>query len=258
MFHVKQYCLIGYPLSHSLSPLIHKKIGEVLGLRIYYSLMPCEQIDINSLKTYQGFNVTMPHKQNIIPYLDNITETAEKIHSVNTVKVEEGKLTGHSTDGEGFIRDFLRVFNTDFYNKNVCILGTGATSRAISYEILKQCPKNIYYLSRSKEGKNILSYSKRDIIKNCQIIINTTPAGMGDDSCLLNENDINENMLVYDVIYNKKTPLISLSERKEAKARGGIGMLIYQALLAWEYWEEIFISKKDCEKIVREVTNEKR
>ena len=227
---MKQYCLIGYPLSHSLSPLIHKKIVDILGLKINYLLMPCKEIDINSLKEFDGFNVTMPHKETIIPYLDNITETAKNIHSVNTVKVEEGKFIGHSTDGEGFIRDFFRVFNTDFYNKNICILGTGATSRAISDKIRKQCPKNIYYLSRSKEGKNIFPYNQRDIIKDCQIIINTTPTGMYDDNCLLDENDINENMLVYDVIYNKKTPLISLSERANAKAQGGFGMLIYQAV----------------------------
>ena len=257
MFHVKQFCLIGYPIEHSLSPLIHNKICEVLGLNDNYTLNSCQEIDIDDLKKYVGFNITMPHKVNIIPYLDELTETAERINSVNTVKIEEGKLIGHSTDGQGLLRDFHRVFKTDFYNKNICILGTGATSRAVSFEILKECPKNIYYLSQTKKDKNIFSYKAKEVVKDCEIIINTTPVGMYDEKCLLSPGDINKNMLIYDVIYNKKTPLMMLGEASGARVASGMGMLIYQAILSREFWENSTISEMSCERIIREVINEK-
>ena len=256
MFHVKQLCLIGKPLNHSLSPFIHSVIAKTIGVKIKYDLLEFEKIDIDILKEYDGFNVTMPYKKAVIPYLDSLTETAENILSVNVVKREKGKFKGHSTDGEGFIEDFHRSFNCDFYNKNVCIMGTGATSRALSYEILKENPKNIFYLSREKKGERVFSYEDRSFLKDCHIIINTTPAGMKDDICLLDREDIHENVIIYDVIYSRKTPLLLLGETYGGKVSNGLGMLVYQGIGAWEFWENMSFNEKTKERIVKEVINE--
>lgn len=224
-----------------------------MGIDINYTLEPCEKPDIEYLKEkYDGFNVTIPFKEIITEFIDIFGQEAKETGSVNTVTNNNGILTGRSTDGEGFARDFMRVFSEDFCNKNVCILGTGGAAKAISYAIKKQNPKSLIYMSRKKKGENIFTYSQKEILKNCQIVINATPVGMADNSCLLDEEDFHKDMYVYDLIYGRKTEFLKRGEKKGAGVSHGLGMLVYQAVLSEEIWHNIKISEKICENIIGE------
>ena len=242
MFHVKQYkvmkfCLVGYPISHSLSPLVHNEIGELTGIQCEYILEECESLNIDYIKkNYDGFNVTMPFKEKVMDYIDELTDVSKNINSVNTVKIKNGRLLGHSTDGIGFLKDFKKTFHKDFNNKNICILGTGATARSIAYEINKENPKNIFFFSRNKKGENIFSYNNKEIVKECEILVNTTPWGMKENPPLITEKELNEKMIIYDVIYNRKTELLTEGEKIGAKVSNGMGMLIWQAFFAQRFW----------------------
>ena len=248
-----KYCLIGNPINHSLSPKIHFILGKEFNFPIEYSLEEGEKINIEYLKeNYAGFNVTMPFKETIIPFIHELSNISQKIKSVNTVKVSQGKLIGHSTDGEGFVKDFKRAFNTDFYNKKVCILGTGGTCKAISYSIKEQNPKYLIFYSTTKTGENIFSYKDQDLIKDCNVIINTTPVGMKENKCVLDQNIFQKNMLVYDVIYNQKTLFLDYAQKQGAKICDGFGMLLYQGALSEMFWFEENRDEKIIHKLIGE------
>lgn len=249
-----KYCLIGYPINRSLSPYIHKRIGEMTNTEIDYCLEEKKEFSCEYLKErYNGFNVTVPFKEKIIPFLDRTEKEAENAGSVNTVKFENGQLTGYSTDGRGFITDFRLKTNSDFTGKKVCILGTGGAEKALSYEIRKENPEYIIYFSKSRKGKNIFSYEEKSMAKECDIIINTAPVGLYDSISLLEYEDFRKDQTVYDLIYGKKTEFLCLAEKAGAKIIGGLGMLVWQAVLSEEIWQNIKIDENVSRNIIGEL-----
>ena len=129
-------------------------------------------------------------------------------------------------------------------------MGTGGTAKSISYAIKKENPKNIFYLSRNKKGNNIFSYNDKTFLNECNVIINTTPVGMVENKCLLDKSDINKNMLLYDVIYNKNTEFLRLGKTVGAKTSNGFGMLVFQGLLSQEFWNNTKIDLNICKEII--------
>lgn len=243
MFHVKQLGLIGNPISHSLSPIIHKKISEYLNENINYKLEECEKINIDYLKeNYDCFNVTMPFKKKIIPYINELSNRSKIIKSVNCVKNEKGILKGESTDGKGFVEAFKIKFNEVFENKNICIIGTGGSGKSLAFEIEKEGPKNIFYLSKSQKGKNIFSYNDLSFLEDCDIIINASPLGFINDESPC--DDFFENQIVCDLIYGKKTKFLKEAYKKNCRLMDGLGMLVFQAIYSWEFWFNIKIDKR--------------
>ena len=257
-----KYCVIGCPIGHSLSPIIHKEISRIIGIDLDYTtqlVMPENlENDINNLKNngFSGFNVTIPHKINIIPYLNSLTDSANLIQSVNTVKIKKGDLIGHSTDGIGFYKDFTRVFGTNFANAKVCILGSGGAARAIIHNILADNPKKVYIVARDVTKAESLRINSactscnydnfRDYLSLCDIVINTTSVGMypNTEDSLLNKEDFNSNMLVYDLIYNpEETLFLKNAKLQRAATSHGFGMLICQAIAAQEFWQNINLEK---------------
>lgn len=252
-----KYGLIGYPLVHSFSKSLHNKLGNN-----EYELFELKKDDLNNFfmeKNFLGINVTIPYKQDVIKYLDCIDDDAKNINAVNTIKNVEGKLFGYNTDNLGF-ESMLKYYEVNVSDKNVLILGTGATSETVSYVLNKLKSKNIYKQNRAKDiykcqfdkmtNKLNLSKDKLDDISreklyhNIDIIINTTPNGMYphmSDDLLINLDDFMNLEAAVDVVYNPlRTKLLQKAEDKNIKIASGLYMLVAQGY----YANDIFFSEK--------------
>ncbi len=247
----RQFTLIGYPLSHSFSKkyFTEKFKKENISNHEYF-LSPLEKIEDfpNLLSTYPnlvGLNVTIPYKEKVIPFLDEISEEAKAIGAVNTIKIIEGKLKGFNTDVYGFEKslvDFLTQKEKKITVENALVLGTGGAAKAVVY-ILKKMGIEPILVSRNKE-KGDLTYEDLDtiIFDECRLIVNTTPLGMlpNLESCPnLPFHRINEKFHLYDLVYNpEKTVFLRRGESKGAAIKNGLEMLHLQAEKAWEIWNE--------------------
>lgn len=244
--------IFGYPIEHTLSPLMHNTAFEDLGLDSCYIpfLVKPEGLSyaVQAIKGLNmlGVNITVPHKENAIPLLDKIDKEAAFIGAVNTVTHVDGKLTGYNTDGRGFMRS-LEEEGVSVEGKDVLIVGTGGACRAISYYISEKASKlSLFDIDKPKAQKlaNDLmeirdNINLLDSIENPgkhDIIINATPLGMKpNDPLPIEPERITSDMVVYDLVY-KNTLLLQEAARKGAKPINGSGMLLWQAVLAFELW----------------------
>jgi shikimate dehydrogenase len=245
---LKLFGLIGYPLTHSFSQkyfsekFVREKIDDC-----EYRLFPIENISeipklIELIPELQGFNVTIPYKEQVKDILNEIDFEAKEIGAVNTVKIIQKNnklhLKGYNTDVYGFSESLTPFLNG---NENLAlILGTGGASKAVQYS-LKKLNINYTLVSRSPyKEENTIFYSEitKEIIENHQIIINTTPLGMYPDIFQYPEipyEFINENHIMFDLIYNpKETQFLKFGKYKNAKIINGLEMLYLQAEKSWE------------------------
>lgn len=244
---MKTYGLIGYPLGHSFSRGYFTDFFESEGIDAEYKNfeLPCIEKLCEVLQTeptLQGFNVTIPYKQQVFAYLDELDEAARAIGAVNVVKVTrhdgELHLKGYNTDYIGFtesIRPYLKSHHT-----HALILGTGGASKAVCYA-LRQLGIETQYVSRTaREG--ILSYDEltSELMTQHTVIVNTTPLGMHpkmDECPPLDYSLITSRHLLYDVVYNPaKTLFLQCGEEHGATICNGMDMLIGQAKAAWRIW----------------------
>ena len=261
------YGLVGYPVSHSLSPLMHNAAFKALGVNAGYKLFPLKEEEVKNffLKLHEkessifGLNVTIPYKEKVIPYLDSLSPYVQKTMAVNTVVIDSQRnLKGHNTDGPGFLAHITKLgFQTQ--GKNIALLGCGGAARAI-ISILCLLPERpasvrIYDIDQKKMAgllgdlKNRLDVSiVRPVenirgldLKNSQLFINATPIGMQEsDPCLIEKDLLHKDMLVYDLIYSPfETKLLQLAKNKGAKVSNGLGMLFYQGVLAFQHWADL-------------------
>ncbi len=222
------YYLIGKTLAHSHSPFIHRAFG-----RYDYQLKELSEEQLGDFITngdYEGLNVTIPYKQAVIPYLDELTETAQRIGSVNTVIRRDGKLIGDNTDYLGF---FAMSFakNISFDGKKVVILGTGGTSLTVQALMKELQAKEVVVVSRTGEN-NYENISRHD---DADILINTTPVGMypHNGQAALSLDGFKRLVGVLDVIYNPlRTTLLQQAEEKGIPCADGLYMLVAQAAVA--------------------------
>ena len=223
----KKFCVIGKSLPHTFSPEIHGMFGLDYGV---VELPEVEDLQ-NFVKTntYDGFNVTIPYKQDIMHMLDHISQDAMNMGAVNTVVRKNGELYGYNTDVEG-IRYALKHGGIDVTNKKVAILGSGGTSHTAKYAI-KDMAKEIIVVSRTGD----INYNNIYDIKDVDIIINTTPVGMYPNT---NPSPIDLEQMpsvtgVFDAIYNPlRTTLLLQAESLGMKTANGLGMLVEQARVA--------------------------
>jgi shikimate dehydrogenase len=257
--------LIGYPLGHSLSPQIHTAALKACGLDGDYSLFPIPVEDTQVLKDLlnrvrsgeiTGLNVTIPHKQNVIPLLDKLTETAKSIGAVNTIYLRESKLIGDNTDAPGFLSDLKRSLTLEcdsllsHKQKNVLVLGAGGSARAVVYA-LSNDEWNVTIASRRVEQAQELASQFNTLnaiefnfqnsqLSNLQLIVNTTPLGMTpniDQSPWPEEIPFPKDAVIYDLVYNpRQTKFVKDARLQGLKATTGRGMLIEQAALSFEIW----------------------
>lgn len=244
---MRKFGLIGYPLKHSFSKSYFEK--KFTSLKIddaSYNNFELKNIEdlkeiirINS--SILGLNVTIPYKQSVIPYLDEIDVEAMKIGSVNVIKYRNQKMIGFNTDHLGFKKSLLDwIPNKNF---SALVLGSGGSSNAICYSLKKL--KIPYKIVSRFSGESIISYDellKTNYLINHNLIINTTPLGMYpnvDTLPNLNFDQINSNHYVFDLVYNpEETKLLSITKRNGAKVKNGYDMLVNQAELSWEIWNK--------------------
>ncbi len=264
-----QLGLIGYPLGHSLSPKIHKAALESCGLKGDYSLFPTHPDDKQGLKDLldrvrsgeiHGLNVTIPHKQNVIEWLDELTPTAKAIGAVNTIYMHENKLIGDNTDAPGFLLDLKKFIGTWKLGigKSALVLGAGGSAHAVVYTLINDGWNVSLAARRVEQAQELIGrFQYADVLElnfqtfrpfnytqdkpsNFQLIVNTTPIGMSpnaDKSPWPQEIPFPKNIVIYDLAYGpRETKLV-----KDARAQGlfattGLGMLVEQAALAFEIW----------------------
>jgi shikimate dehydrogenase len=254
------YGVLGYPVKHSLSPLMHNAAFKALRLNSEYRLFEKSPEEIpgflHSLYDagIKGLNVTVPHKEKVIAYLAHISDEARLIGAVNTIKVEKDKLSGFNTDGAGFIKHLASDLNFSPKGKNVSIIGAGGASRAISVYLAKEKAASILlfdldqkkllvlieHLKANFKDLNINSVTSIEglNIDKADLLINATPIGMKDDDPdLVSDKSLHKGLVVYDLIYNPaQTKLLKAASRKGAVFSNGLGMLLYQGMFSFEIW----------------------
>lgn len=240
-----EFGLIGKNISYSFSKDYFNKKFEKKDLKFSY-----ENFDLSDLNEFPailsrhpelvGLNVTIPYKEAIIPYLDNLDKKAEKIGAVNTIKISrDGELTGYNTDYYGF-RESLKPHIKN-YHKNALILGTGGASKAVAYTF-KKLKINFDYVSRNESNQTKFLYSDLTdaIISSYSIIVNCTPVGTYPDLNACPDiplNSITEKHILYDLIYNPPlTKFLACGEMAGATVINGAEMLKLQAEKAWKIW----------------------
>jgi shikimate dehydrogenase len=255
--------LIGYPLGHSLSPLIHAAAFKACGLEGDYSLFPIALDDMQALKDLlirvrsgeiTGLNITIPHKQNVILLLDELTNTAGAIGAVNTIYMRENKLIGDNTDAPGFLDDlnnFLANIQSSIVNhKSVLVLGAGGSARAVVYALVNGGWSITIAARRIEQAQELVRQFGNVRVAELNLptfqllpvnlIVNTTPVGMFpnvDQSPLPEKLSLPQHVAIYDLIYNpRETKFVKDARANGLKATTGLGMLIEQAALSFELW----------------------
>jgi shikimate dehydrogenase len=241
-----KFGLIGYPLSHSFSQEYFTQKFQSLGLDDFsYQLLPL--VDINEVvpllqQDFTGFNVTIPYKKKILPYLDELDPVAEAIGAVNTIaKTESGSWKGFNTDASGFEASLLQWFDGAPFPEKALVLGTGGASRAIRY-ILLHLGIEISLVSRDHHAAQYTYASlDKNVIQNHLLIINTTPVGMYpnvDQFPAIPYTALTPEHWLYDLIYNPgNTVFLARGEQAGAMTKNGLEMLHLQADHAWAIWK---------------------
>lgn len=256
------YGLIGQPVEGSLSPQIHNYFTKIAGYNSIYMTFNIDEKNFEnirkSMETFdiKGINVTSPYKLAIIPFLDDLDESAKEVGSVNTVKVEDGKFIGYNTDGLGFVQS-LRDRKVDIKDKKILVLGAGGAVRGILSPLLKEAPKKIYIYNRSKtkavdlvrdfDRENLEFVEDLNLVKSdIDLLINGTTVGMQGylDQAPIDLEGFRNNLVVADLIYRPlKTKLLREAEEKGYEIINGIGMLVNQAIYSQEFWRDIEVEE---------------
>ncbi len=255
--------LIGDPVEHSMSPVMHNAAFRQLDLDYVYAAFRVKKeavgkaIDGMRALNIRGLNVTIPHKMAVIPFLDGVDALAEKIGAVNTIVNDGGVLRGYNTDSAGFLRA-MGEKGIEPKGKNIAILGAGGASRAISF-ILVENGANLTILNRRQgldraevlaariaktSGKKVtaLELNRENlarVLARADMLVNATSVGMspGIDQTPVEADQLRPNLIVYDIVYNPmKTRLLREAEAAGAETIGGLDMLVWQGAVAFEMW----------------------
>jgi len=240
------YGLIGKNIDYSFSKRFFKKKFENENLNHKYINFDIKEIDelpliFSKTKDLLGLNVTVPYKETIIPFLDELHNDAYKIGAVNTIKIKNGKLIGYNTDHYGFSKSIIPHINKK--HRSALIIGTGGASKAI-YFALNKLNIKAKFISRKPKNIQYLSYSDltSNIIKENLIIINCSPVGTYpniDKYPLIPYELLNNNHLLFDLIYNPiQTTFLKKGAKMDAKTINGLEMLKIQAEKSWEIWNK--------------------
>lgn len=246
---MRTFGLIGFPLKHSFSPEYFSDKFKRENIHAEYKLLPLEHISklpslITAYPTLEGLNVTIPYKEKVIDYLDDIRGDAKYIRAVNTLVLKRKNnnvtLIGYNTDIEGFEKSLLKRLSG--YMKRALILGTGATSKTVSWVLEKYNIESTFVTRHKPNKKNYITYDEvtGEIIRNNQVIINTTPQGMYpeiDNYPAIPYSEITHKHLLFDVIYNPSlTKFLEFGKKAGADIVNGYEMLKYQAEASWRLW----------------------
>lgn len=275
--------IIGQPIAHSMSPVMFRAALTHYGLNISYNAWEIPPNDLaefiayvrNPRSTVIGFNVTVPHKETIMSYVDIISREAERARAVNTVIIRDGILYGYNTDGPGFVRALKEELGYCLESKKALILGAGGAARGIVAALLKHDLRAITIANRTIErsqklisdlntycGGDLRSIGLADdilkeVAADADMIVNCTTVGMrhgpSPNGNLIAGLYISRKALIYDLVYNPpETPIMKEARAVGAVVSGGLSMLVYQGAIGFEMWTD----KKAPIKIMREAANE--
>ncbi len=241
---MQQFGIIGYPLGHTFSPAYFNNKFKMQEINAIYTAYPLADIstfpELIEHHIFSGLNVTIPHKETIIPYLDLLDESAKVVGAVNTIKFEDGKTYGYNTDVYGFEQSLRNWIPDLSVIKQALVLGSGGASKAISYVLKKN---DIPYKIVSRQpysGDFTYEDLTESIVASSNLIINTTPLGMVPYAFLKPDfpyEFINEKFFLYDLVYNpEKTLFLGCGLARGCKIKNGHDMLILQAECAWQIW----------------------
>ncbi len=203
-----------------------------------------------------GANVTIPYKEEVMRYLDEIASEAELIGAVNTIRNREGKLIGYNTDGQGFITSLLVDGKIKLEGQKVFMMGAGGAGKAIAVKLAERGIERLVVTDKIGERTEALVGKLRENIPDCAVyavavnskefaqtlsestlLVNATPVGMKEgDPCVLDPDYLHKDLFIYDVVYNRETPLIAEAKKRGIKALDGIGMLLHQGAASFEIW----------------------
>ncbi|MGQ9781777.1 MAG: shikimate dehydrogenase [Nitrososphaeria archaeon] len=272
---IKVCCVIGDPIEHTLSPLIHNKAFQYLGLDFVYVAFKVKKealkkaVDGMRAFNIRGMNVTIPHKVRVADYLDAVDEAARDIGAVNTIVNDNGRLTGYNTDADAAVKA-LTDNDIILKDKKVIVLGAGGAARAITFSIAKEKPDQIVILNRTRErakelAEHILRKTGTPVtangldhqsmtreLRNADLVINCTPIGMSPniDQSPIPRRLLRREMTVMDAVYNPlETRLLKDAREASSTTVSGIDMFIHQAASAFEMWT----GQKAPDHIMREV-----
>ncbi len=272
--------LIGYPVGHSVSPVIHNSLAEIYGQNLVYVPLQVEPGKLREALEgaeafgFLGMNVTVPYKSEVIPCLREIEPLAEQIGAVNTLVRTEGGYRGCNTDMPGLFRAMC-ADGVKIEEEEVILLGAGGVARAIAFLLLKEKAGKVYILNRSKERAISLTnevnkaagrtfaeayaleeYRKLDNSRK-YLVIQATNVGMypHTERAVIEEEDFYKLAGTgYDVIFNPlETRFMQLVRRAHGKAYHGLRMLLYQGIIAYELWNDVRVSEEAAEEIYRKM-----
>lgn len=257
--------LLGHPIRHTYSPLMHNISFDLAGLNYIYLPFDVPQSNLKAAVKgmvalgIKGFNVTIPHKENIIPLLANVSEEASTIGAVNTVVNDNGQLFGYNTDAYGIL-ETLNPFKEDITGQEICLIGSGGAARSVAYTLIRYFkPKHIHIINRTEQKAESLkeyfsarmhytSISSRElfppdlveVFRGSKLIVNSTPIGMFpnvDDNVTTLGQSFVKDQLVFDLVYNPvKTRFLELAASQGATTLDGLKMFVHQGAKSYELW----------------------
>ncbi|MFZ5800661.1 MAG: shikimate dehydrogenase [Candidatus Omnitrophota bacterium] len=259
----KIFGVIGYPISHSLSPVMHNAVFKKFGIPAVYKAF---EVKPETLKDFvrqmrnnriAGVNVTIPHKETIIPFLKEVEDEpglAGSIGAVNTVVIEKDRAVGYNTDGLGFIRA-IKSLGFEFKGAKVALLGAGGAARAVSFNMATEGVSQIYiYDIDTARAAQLVSIFKTRFprtvklaknipelnLEKCALLVNATPVGMKDNRLAIDPQYLHKDLFIYDLVYNRQarhtTPLVEEARKRGIRAHDGIWMLVFQGAISSKLW----------------------
>lgn len=273
---MKNYTLIGHPLGHSMSPLIHNELFKLKGRDCIYNLTDIAPEKLSEcgefLRRFSGFNITIPHKVNVIKLIDELAESAKRYNSVNCVDCKDGRLIGYNTDCDGFLLS-TKEFPLD---KNVLLIGCGGVGRMMAIEVaLHGGNLTIGIIPEAADTAEKLKAEIINVVPDASVeipliselkggfdvIINASPVGMYPkvQACPVSDEIVSSCSYVFDAVYNPvETQLIKKAVSMGKTAVGGTAMLVYQAVKAHEIWDGDFYTDEEVNRIIKAVEEKVR
>ena len=269
--------IIGHPIKHTFSPFLHNIAFEIKKLDYVYLPFDIPPSNLKSAMkgitafNFKGLNVTIPHKEAVIQFMNNVSEEVTIIGSLNTVINDQGKLSGYNTDAYGVL-ETLAPFKDAIAGNQVCVIGAGGSARAVIYTLIRHFRiKKLYIINRNEsraenlkdyfsekmkfssiKTKELIPPSAFEVMKDSKVIVNATPVGMhpNDKDSITTSSDVfTKDQIVFDLVYNpQNTAFLNAAEKNGAKTLNGLTMLINQAAKSFELWTGVEFPKADVEK----------
>lgn len=284
MQRTQKAAVIGHPIGHTMSPFIQKRLFELADIPMEYQVIDVPDLEkaMPTLRTLDCFNITIPHKSAIIPFLSGVSEQAAMCESVNTVTVKDGKLYGATSDGAGALLA-LSIHGETVKDKEILLLGNGGAAKAIAFAIAEHpnfhitiahrsgslqkaeaLAQRLLQLSQNRGDENsTVTLKSYDELENTTekygLLINATSVGMHPNTGVspVNAAVVARCATVFDIVYNPtKTALLTLAEQNGAKAIGGMGMLVCQAAYSHNVWYGTHFKNEDLLHLIGEAEQE--